>query len=1270
MRIFHRFAVPALCGLLLLQMPSVSAQSFESFFDVLKLPDLQCDPCEQLRREVDELMADKAGLEEDLSLLDGLMTDLETDMQTAKDTLAEQEADLEEFLNPTNFVESDGRRYDSSDHAAMRLRTANLWARYKAGKMSAEQYSEEAGKAFDDPTVQKELSKLKKEIERDLRESIKNLKASLSEMEVKHAEWDEIGQELTRQLHDVTAKLNELQKALEDCLKRCKTEPVDVPKDYGIGQTGGGFFDWIRGLFGGDEVFTVPQFTGEPLPNGGIIDLPVPDPLPTDSFFDVFVDINLPPPVCHVCDPIRKELVDAQAKQVALNKQLAQQKTQGETLNTSRQQAATARDNAQTALDEFMNPSSYVEDDQGNRYDSSDHVATRERNARLWADYKADRLSAEQLSGEWGKSFHDPDVQAELATIKKAIQKKLEQAVKDATQKVADLEKEAARLAAAMADTEAKLAKLAEQIAGLIKQLGECEKKCAQLPPTGDMSALIQDFVPELLLDDEDDMDIEADVEEEEEEEEVDEDEDVGMEIPATEFKPNGFFCGVPVLRAITCNDQEVEDDMDIDTGIADFTQPYVCCDGAQTEDCKPCEQKTNWLCSSFKLFCSKPKFMTYDLSNCFTGQSDSKVCNSFAWDWTDEDESPEFFLKNSDGLEFPLFINGLDGNNTFDPEDIVGLGECLQNGPSNCAGLDFGMPGGGEIFTDGFESGQTESWGLGARDQHGKDVLFSDPVNRDVINVGGGSNDILSGGPDAFPDDLLGPGDDRIIGGPPSVDILGGDSPVSEPSVANDARARQVAQAAVQAYLQRNPLGPCEKLVVSVTRVRIGNRVRYTVKIKRVQDDALCPPFVEDDADEDDLELGCQFDEDCNDGDECTKDTCDRETSQCANEYIEGCGEPVCGDGILDQKTEECEQDAHCRSGTICNVEDCTCQEKVQPMNCGDGITSCEESSDCAAKEYCQAGCCAPIPSGIKSKCPDFAHDSESDCKRECNGDCRVQKYEDASCYFCVPSEEPVKVSCDFQYMELPQCKRTCNGTCDKEYTTSSGTECFSCIKEEESLCGNGVIEDNEECDDGNTKNGDGCDAKCRREPEDIGPDCPNGTTSSYPVCESQCASQGGSCIEKDGCYSCVVVNCPSGTFKDECPSSCSSGCDVAGSQNGVTCYQCKQSCEDVCAQHGYGGPNTDHSSAILSELNGYSCVSGANISIQTATIGSCQCIGEYSLSVNQTPPVCSGTPCGDVTCGSSATCAEGDTTVTVNCNWGGWEQIGKQQFRPKLGN
>lgn len=232
--------------------------------------------------------------------------------------------------------------------------------------------------------------------------------------------------------------------------------------------------------------------------------------------------------------------------------------------------------------------------------------------------------------------------------------------------------------------------------------------------------------------------------------------------------------------------------------------------------------------------------------------------------------------------------------------------------------------------------------------------------------------------------------------------------------------------------------------------------------------------------------------------------------------------------------------------------------------------------------------------------------------------------------------SKEPeVAEACDSPTMDLADCETQCedpdNGTCNKTYTRNDGVKCYSC--------------------------------------EPLPPSCPSGTTSDESVCIEQCI--GGTCsADSDGCYSCTVLSCPNGTYKDDCPGSCTNGCDIAAQEGNTICYKCKESCEDICAENGFAQVGTNWTEYIRGQLEQYSCVSGASIGIETATIGDCTCSNEPSVDVDTTPSVCTGTVCGDVPCGQSASCTEGETTFTVSCNWSGWENIGENQFVPTVGS
>ena len=116
---------------------------------------------------------------------------------------------------------------------------------------------------------------------------------------------------------------------------------------------------------------------------------------------------------------------------------------------------------------------------------------------------------------------------------------------------------------------------------------------------------------------------------------------------------------------------------------------------------------------------------------------------------------------------------------------------------------------------------------------------------------------------------------------------------------------------------------------------------------------------------------------------------------------------------------------------------------------------------------------------------------------------------------------------------------------------------------------------------------------------------------------------------------------------------------------------------CERECSQRGRSTSPTDFSSYILNYLNEYSCVSGATISMQgTLTLtgpagDQCSCYSTQSpsISINQERPICKGTVCGDVPCGESTSCQQGETKYTVSCNWGGWRQVGENRFTPVIG-
>lgn len=443
---------------------------------------------------------------------------------------------------------------------------------------------------------------------------------------------------------------------------------------------------------------------------------------------------------------------------------------------------------------------------------------------------------------------------------------------------------------------------------------------------------------------------------------------------------------------------------------------------------------------------------------------------------------------------------------------------------------------------------------------------------------------------------------------------------------------------------------------------------------------------FADDVGDPEDDETDLCEDVQCDDGDECTEDECNPETGECINTPIDGCGEddPVtCDKDGGSNSMAECQRDC---DGT-CGYDGGACWMCTKKKDCSkndllpfSSQAECESVSplcpsptaECQSHNTDQGDCWGCVPKEVDKLSPCRESDRwqiESEARSACASQDKIHYKVTDYCWGCKDAP-PQREECESPTKTESACRSSCDGTCTKSYTRNDGVKCYDCLVEEGTTCPADSVENCSDCSSGfECFSEDGC-SFCRAVVDD-GPTCPSGTVSDRSSCESQCAGQGGVCLDEneDGCFECTVVNCPSGTFKDECPSSCADGCDTAAEQHGVSCFTCKQSCEEFCGSVGLEVAQ-DYSSYILGQLNGHSCVSGAGISVQSASRGDCNCLSVPEINVDTTVPICAGTSCGDVACGQSATCSGGEnTTITVTCNWRGWEQVDEFQFRPVLG-
>jgi cysteine-rich repeat protein len=117
-------------------------------------------------------------------------------------------------------------------------------------------------------------------------------------------------------------------------------------------------------------------------------------------------------------------------------------------------------------------------------------------------------------------------------------------------------------------------------------------------------------------------------------------------------------------------------------------------------------------------------------------------------------------------------------------------------------------------------------------------------------------------------------------------------------------------------------------------------------------------------------------------------------------------------------------------------------------------------------------------------------------------------------------------------EYIPIPVCG---NGTvesneeCDDGNTVDNDGCSATCTTEQQltPVCGNSTVEQGEQCDDGNTLDGDGCSSTCNNE-QAIGPVCGNGNLEQGEECDD------GNTLDGDGC-SAICENEQEET--DECP-------------------------------------------------------------------------------------------------------------------------------------
>jgi len=193
-----------------------------------------------------------------------------------------------------------------------------------------------------------------------------------------------------------------------------------------------------------------------------------------------------------------------------------------------------------------------------------------------------------------------------------------------------------------------------------------------------------------------------------------------------------------------------------------------------------------------------------------------------------------------------------------------------------------------------------------------------------------------------------------------------------------------------------------------------------------------------------------------------------------------------TCGNGTIDPQ-EQCDpaaQPTGCPAGQNCSVNDCVC---VTPPSCGDGFINPPEQCDPQA-----------VPTGCGTSLP-VCNPASCQCEQPSCGNNQVEAGEqcdgtaDAACPgACLPPGDANQCQCPrCGDDDVNQPSEECDGIDQSNCTVGCNPpgdpqEC-RCVGGPR--CGDGMVDPGEQCDDGNTINGDGCSSTCQLENQP--PDC-----------------------------------------------------------------------------------------------------------------------------------------------------------------------------------
>ncbi len=242
-----------------------------------------------------------------------------------------------------------------------------------------------------------------------------------------------------------------------------------------------------------------------------------------------------------------------------------------------------------------------------------------------------------------------------------------------------------------------------------------------------------------------------------------------------------------------------------------------------------------------------------------------------------------------------------------------------------------------------------------------------------------------------------------------------------------------------------------------------------------------------------------------------------------------------VCGDGEL-EPPETCDGDCpvSCDDGDPCTVDTITGDASSCDVRCThDPIVDCLDGD----------GCCAPGCHGLSdSDCVAICGNGVTESPETCDGDCPADCDDLDACTVDLASGGAATCDVVCAHDPVVACQDG-DGCCP-----GGGLGACHALNDDDCLpvCGNGVVEPPETCDDGNAVAGDGCGPTCLFEIcgngyVDVGEICDDGNTIDGDGCSANCLSDetcgngyvdtavgeecdDGNAVDWDGCTGCAI--------------------------------------------------------------------------------------------------------------------------------------------------